>query len=150
MNLHWDVLRPAKIERTVWEKTVAHPESVASDVEVRELEKLFSRKSAPVSASCRRATQGVENASGRRGAGRGERGEVNSTEGGQRADRNTAGRKGKKVQLLDVSRGNNVAIGLKAFRKIGFLELAGVIGALDPGGENVAYCSIVQDRTVMG
>ena len=40
------------------------------------------------------------------------------------------------MHLLDVGRGNNVAIGLKAFRRVGSVsDLAGLVAGLDPKGE---------------
>ncbi|CAM9730057.1 unnamed protein product, partial [Discosporangium mesarthrocarpum] len=45
-----------------------------------------------------------------------------------------AGRRVRKMQLLDVSRGNNVAIGLKALKRVGGAEdVASVVATLDPG-----------------
>eukprot|EP00903_Cladosiphon_okamuranus_P016298 g15030.t1 len=120
LNLHWDVLPPAKIERTVWAKrrgSVAAAGGVAAetvdDAEVLELEKLFSKKSAKASAAGR-------------GFGRRSTLEPGAGSGG-------SGSRVTKVSLLDVNRGNNVAIGLKAFRRVGDVtELARLVGGLDP------------------
>ena len=151
LNLHWDVLPPANIERTVWARSAAENAAqgsgggwgggegargrggsvVVDDAEVEELEKLFSKTSAALSARERRSTFG----GGGGAAGRGGR-DVRGGAGGGRG-------RVKKVHLLDVSRGNNVAIGLKAFRRIGGVsDLAGLVGGLDPKGERAAFYDI--------
>ncbi|CAM9158805.1 unnamed protein product, partial [Ectocarpus sp. 13 AM-2016] len=166
LNFHWDVLPPAKIERTVWAKrrtaaaaaamaggvgeTCGSPRTTLSvdDAEVEELEKLFSKKTAKAAAAAAAAALGQ---GGRRvtlGAGTGGPGlggaavegkDLSGSSGGGR--RGGVGRGGgggaggrvKKVSLLDVNRGNNVAIGLKAFRRVGDVsELAKLVSGLDP------------------
>lgn len=166
LNLHWDVLPAATIEKTIWGRNkgkvgeggadACHgagnmgseclPEMVG-DEEVEELKQLFCKK--PNGLMSPRATP-------RGGAGRGAAGGatlgdgVGGTGGGGQATGNGArgaffgdafpaatprGKK-KKVLLLDVGRGNNVAIGLKSFKLAGGVtELADVIGTMDPKGE---------------
>lgn len=142
LNLHWDVLPPAKIERTVWAKRrgVAAAGGVATksvdDAEVAELEKLFSKKSAKAAAAAgrfgRRSTLEPGTGSGAGGSGGGGR---DGKAVHRRAGGGSVGGRVKKVSLLDVSRGNNVAIGLKAFRRVGDVsELARLVGGLDPEG----------------
>lgn len=145
LNLHWDVLPPAKIERTVWARTASSSGVMegVDDAEVQELEKLFSKKSpAKIPAIGRRPSPG--------GILGGRLSRTVASGGGPGGGRARAGmREGKgsltvgemrvkKVHLLEGSRGNNVAIGLKAFRRLGGLpELAGLVGNLDPEGAYV-------------
>lgn len=153
LNLHWDVLPPAKIERTVWAKrrgvVPAAGGSVTKtvdDAEVLELEKLFSKKSAKAAAAGRgfgrRSTLEPGAGSGGSGSGGGCGGG-----GGRKARRGDGGGAAsgrvKKVSLLDVNRGNNVAIGLQAFRRVGDVsELARLVGGLDPEGEYAWVCMV--------
>ncbi|CAM9497960.1 unnamed protein product, partial [Ectocarpus sp. 12 AP-2014] len=166
LNFHWDVLPPAKIERTVWAKrrtaaaaaamaggvgeTCGSPRTTLSvdDAEVEELEKLFSKKTAKAAAAAAAAGLGqggrrVTLAAGTDGPGLGGaavegKGLSGSSGGGRgggvgRAGGGGAGGRVKKVSLLDVNRGNNVAIGLKAFRRVGDVsELAKLVSKLDP------------------
>ncbi|CBN80077.1 Formin-like 3 [Ectocarpus siliculosus] len=165
LNFHWDVLPPAKIERTVWAKrrtaaaaaaamvgggreACGSPRTTLSvdDAEVEELEKLFSKKTAKAAASAAAAGQGgrrVTLGAGTGGPGLGGaavegKGLGGSSGGGRgggvgRGGGGGAGGRVKKVSLLDVNRGNNVAIGLKAFRRVGDVsELARLVSGLDP------------------
>lgn len=140
MNLHWDVLPPANIERTVWAQAAVRKAESVDDAEIQELEKLFSKKVATstLPGGLRRSTMGGADATrgnggpsavegkGRAGSGRGG---YLGTNGGGRV---------KKMYLLEVSRGNNVAIGLKAFKREGGVsELARLVGGLDPDGEGL-------------
>lgn len=164
LNLHWDVLPPAKIERTVWAKRRTATAAKAGggcggpavrmhsvdDAEVEELEKLFSKRSVAAAAALgvgggRRSTMDPGTAAGLASTGGGGSGSRGDASGGAgRARRGGgggsvggagAGGRVKKVSLLDVNRGNNVAIGLKAFRRVGDVsELAGLVGGLDPKG----------------
>lgn len=167
--MHWDVLPAAKIEKTVWAKATGRVESV-DDAEVEEIEKLFARKMAAGVAAGRRSTMGGEGSSaggddqlggvsgfGGVGGGRGKTGRGGGVGAGGGA---AAGGRVKKVQLLDVSRGNNVAIGLKSFKRVGGLsELASLVAGLDPEGEEeltltptvfcYTYCSMVRTQATI-
>ncbi|CAM9424601.1 unnamed protein product [Ectocarpus sp. 4 AP-2014] len=166
LNFHWDVLPPAKIERTVWAKRRTAAAAAAAmagggreacgslrttlsvdDAEVEELEKLFSKKTAKAAAAAaaaaglggRRVTLGAGTGGpGLGGAAVEGKGLGGSSGGGRgggvgRGGGGGAGGRVKKVSLLDVNRGNNVAIGLKAFRRVGDVsELAKLVSGLDP------------------
>lgn len=157
LNLHWDVLPPAAIGKTIWGKSKdkkaggagnddegdnAIPEDptaeLMDDTEVEELERLFSKQANWMVSP--RATPreslatpgGVALGSGCQSVGSTARGAFF----GSAFPGAAAGGRAKKVLLLDVARGNNVAIGLKSFKLSGGVtELANLINALDPKGE---------------
>lgn len=146
LNLHWDVLPARNIERTVWARASLCPFESVDDDEVEELEKLFSKTSKasprPLGAAGGRGfggsggglggAVGVSGACSVGGKGRGAFFGAGFHPGG------TVGKDGrvKQVQLLDVARGNNVAIALKSCKIVGGpTELAKAIEGLDPKGE---------------
>lgn len=168
LNLHWDVLPATAIGKTVWGRTKAkgtsegdftRPLEIVDDDEVEELEKLFSKKEA--SAMSPRATpRGVSYGD----CGIGSPGVTGARSVGSKGgpaffgdgfEAVAVGGRMKKVQLLDVGRGNNVAIGLKSFKMAGGVrELANVIRRLDPNGElldgseNIPFCRAVFTSSV--
>lgn len=140
LNLHWDVLPAKAIERTIWARASVSRESSVDDQEVEELEKLFSRTMASPYPTSTREAGGRRDAgdrvglhfSGAQTVGARAKGAFfgSAFPGG-----NSGGSRVKKVQLLDVGRGNNVAIGLRSFKLAGGLPaLARAIGDLDPQG----------------
>lgn len=119
------------------------PRHSVDDAEVEELEKLFSKKAtAAVGVGEGRRSTLTPGTVGLTGGGGGDGGGGNASGSAGRARRGGGSVVGmgvsgrvKKISLLDVNRGNNVAIGLKAFRRVGDVsELAGLVGGLDPKG----------------
>eukprot|EP00957_Ditylum_brightwellii_P078795 5991267-Ditylum_brightwellii.AAC.1 len=119
--LHWTPLAPAVLERSLWGKAVKKRRRTAlepMDGDISKLEELFRKKS-----STRRPRGGVSQKNGAKAE--------DSLEDKQMA------------KLIDLTRANNVAISLKAFKDFTHEELARTLGDLDPArkikGERVQF-----------